>query len=87
MKLENTYELADLPEPFITSPDIELYIEDEETCLSFFKHLKSIGAGEIYTQVDNPINDATLYARGTKHITSLGYNPTGSYAFVFGVFE
>lgn len=78
MKQKDEYPTADLPEPFLTTIDLEdaLGIQDEDA-FKLLKFLKAIGAGEIYTEIDDEKN-RVLYSRGLHWI-----NRTGVYAFVF----
>ena len=88
MKLKDEYETDDMPEPFVTSCDLETEMElPEGFGLNLFKYLQKIGAGEIYTQVDAsaPAIEAgdaqapdVMYSRGL-HVV----NRTGVYAFAF----
>lgn len=85
IKLKDSYQLDELPEPCETSVDVQEAEEfNDKTALSdeqvfaLFKFLRRNGYGEIFTQVDCDQPEC-MYDRGIRFV-----NRTGVYAFVFG---
>ena len=77
-KLKEVYELEELPDPFITSIDLQEEITtqvDDNEWLLLFKKLEGHGFGTLYTQVDGEKD--RCYVKGNEHV-----NRTGVYALV-----
>jgi len=88
-KLKSEYGAGDLPEPCLTSCDIENQCPTLNTpqVLDLFRLLRNTGIGEIFTQCDamapaGEYEGDIVYSRGVRFI-----NRTGVYAFVFGNFS
>ncbi len=78
--LKDEYKLDDLPEPCITSADLDNLDDSEITykdARRFFLALERAGYGTRFTQVDGDDGER-YYVKGFQHV-----NNTGICAFVF----
>lgn len=78
-KFKEEYTSDELPEPYVTSVDIECNLGlTEEQVFKLLDYLHGRGCGQIFTQIDCE-QDETIYSKGV-HVV----NRTGVYAIVFG---
>ena len=84
MKLKEIYKCDDLPEPFVTTADLEGTLTNDDRELTYddmmtmFKAMENFGIGTRFTQVDGENDSECYYVKGYQLV-----NRTGVGAFVF----
>jgi hypothetical protein len=77
MKLKETYKTDELPEPSVTSCDLNDSLEDTdpeltyEQCMAFFKAMEKLGFGTRFTQVDGDDGEI-YYVKGYAFVNRTG---------------